>query len=138
MTRRPFALALLFAAAVAGCPGSLDDPDRFSAQFGTCPDMPAFFGKTCAVATCHAAKNPSAGLDLESDDIAGRLTGKMATGSSGLLIDPSSPSESVLYTKVTDSPPSGARMPLGGDPLDDAMVGCVLTWIESSTKGGSP
>jgi hypothetical protein len=138
MTRRSLFAALPLAAALTGCPGSLEDPDRFAMQFGTCPDIPTLFGKTCATAGCHAATNPSSGLDLASDDIIGRLSGKKAQGSTGLLIDPSAPSESVLYTKLTDAPPSGARMPLGGTPLDDKTAGCVLTWIETSTKGGSP
>lgn len=139
MSRRPL-LTTLFAIALAGCPGSLEDPDRFAEQFGTCPDTPALIAKSCASANCHAAENPSAGLDLASDDVIGRLSGQKAAGSAGLLVDPSAPAESVLYTKVTDAPPFGSRMPLGGNPLDDAQVDCILSWIESetSTKGASP
>jgi hypothetical protein len=128
---------LVFVTALAGCPGSLDDPDRFAGQFGTCPDVPALLSKTCATAGCHAAENPSSGLDLASDDIVGRLSGQKAVGGSGLLIDPTTPADSVLYEKVTDAPPFGGRMPLGGDPLDDAQVGCILSWLETSTKGAS-
>lgn len=137
MSRR-LLLTSILTAALAGCPGSLDDPDRFAEQFGTCPDVPTLLGKTCATAGCHAAESPSSGLDLASDDVAGRLSGQKAKGGDGLLIDPQTPADSVLYTKVTDAPPFGGRMPLGGDPLGDTQVSCILSWIETSTKGGSP
>jgi hypothetical protein len=74
-------------------------------------------------------------LDLESPGVFSRLSGKMAQGGSGLLIDPSQPDMSVLYTKLTTTPPFGSRMPLTGTPLDDSTVTCVLTWIQ---KGGTP
>ena len=63
-----------------------------------------------------------------------RLSGKKAMGGPGLLIDPTTPTASVLYTKLTPTPPFGARMPLVGAPLSDADIACVLSWIESSTK----
>ena len=50
-------------------------------------------------------------------------------GGTGLLIDPSSPATSVLYTKLTPNPPFGVRMPFGRPPLDDATIACVLQWI---------
>lgn len=138
MTRRLFLTPLLFVSVLAGCPGSLEDPDRFNDQFGTCPDVPALLSKTCATAGCHAADNPSTGLDLASDDLIGRLSGKKTAGGAGLLIDPTTPADSVLYTKVTGAPPYGGRMPLGGSPLDDTQVECILSWIETSTKGATP
>ena len=55
----------------------------------------------------------------------------MATEGPGLLVDPSAPSASVLYRKLTASPPFGAQMPLGQKPLPGAMAACVLDWIES-------
>jgi hypothetical protein len=63
-----------------------------------------------------------------------RLSGKQAMGGSGLLIDPANASASVLYTKLTPTPPFGARMPLVGAPLSDADMACVLSWIQTSTK----
>jgi hypothetical protein len=136
--KRTLLLAAVLAAALAGCPGSLEDPGRFDEQFGTCPDVPTYLATSCGTTGCHAATNSAGGLDLASADLATRLDGKKASGGTGLLIDPSSPDQSVLYTKLTASPPFGSRMPLGGAPLDDTTVSCVLTWIETSTKGGSP
>jgi hypothetical protein len=43
-----------------------------------------------------------------------------------------------MYTKLTASPPFGARMPFGETPLDDATIACVLQWItQQVTDGGA-
>jgi hypothetical protein len=141
MTPRLFSAAIALALLVAGCPGTLEDPARFDGEFGGadggggasgCPDIPMLFATTCALASCHAASNPANGLDLASPNVYERLSGKAATGGPGLLVDPANPSDSVLYTKLTPTPPFGSRMPFGGTPLDDATVACVLRWIEAS------
>jgi hypothetical protein len=139
---RRFLLTLGLAAPLAGCPGHLEDPGRFAGEFGTggstttaCPDVPTLLSTTCTAAGCHAATTPAAGLDLASPGVFMRLSGKQAMGGSGLLVDPTNPASSVLYTKLMSPPPFGSRMPLVGMPLGDAEVACVLTWIE---QGGSP
>jgi hypothetical protein len=140
---RRFLLALVLAAPLAGCPGSLEDPGRFAGEFGTgggstttaCPDVPTLLSTTCTMSGCHAATMPAAGLDLASPGVFMRLSGKMASGGPGLLVDPSNPASSILYLKLKTPPPFGSRMPLVGMPLDDAVVACVLTWIE---QGGAP
>jgi hypothetical protein len=126
------------------CPGELTDPALFrgdggaldnpepAPDAGACPDIPTqVFQADCAA--CHSASSPQGGLDLASPDVAARLVGVPAQGA-GLLIDPADPAMSALYTKLTSTPPFGARMPLGGTPLDDATMGCLLTWI--SQQGG--
>jgi hypothetical protein len=148
--------ALAALATLAGCPGNLDDPGRFAAQFGTggsggggtggststggtgggdggtCPDIPTFFAATCTATGCHSATSPAAELDLASPDLATRLAGKMATGGPGLLLDPAMPASSILYEKLQSPPPFGSRMPLVGTPLSDAQMACVLSWITTS------
>ncbi len=166
---RIFLVALLAPASVlAGCPGSLEDPARFDAEFGIaggnggarggggadgggttgsvggagggsgggsgCASPPPSFGTTCSVSGCHAAITPAGGLDLASPNIVMRLSGKKAMGGAGLLIDPTTPAASVLYTKLTATPPFGSRMPLVGGPLSDPDIACVLSWIESEVK----
>jgi len=147
--------SLALAAAMAGCsPGSLDDPGRFDVngspagtdiaggqdgggtgivlgEGGACPDIPRFFAATCTASSCHNASDEAQGLDLQSPDVASRLVSVMATEGPGLLVDPSAPSASILYLKLTASPPFGAEMPLGQKPLPEAMTACVLDWIES-------
>jgi hypothetical protein len=136
---RPAFLAVPFALALAGCPGSLDDPGRFTGHLGdACPDIPSLLATTCAIGGCHTADMPSVGLDLASADIPGRLAGKHATGGVGVLVDPTDPVSSVLYTKLTTSPPFGARMPLNHVPFDDVTVGCVLAWLEEGGDAGAP
>jgi hypothetical protein len=118
-------------AACVGCPASLEDPGRFTNALGPCPDVPQdVFIKVCSTtAGCHSAVDKMLGLDLQSQGVASRLVGVHATGGPGLLVDPASPSTSILYTKLTASPPYGARMPFGEAPLPDATIACVLQWI---------
>jgi len=150
-----FSGGLALVAATAGCPGTLDDPGRFApgalddgggvagdsgipgpaatAEGGgsgdDCPNIPQLFESTCTGASCHSASNKAQGLDLQSPDVAARLVNVPATEGAGLLIDPSAPAQSILYLKLSPSPPFGARMPLGATPLDASTLGCVLAWI---------
>jgi hypothetical protein len=144
-----------------GCPTSLDEPGRFGlngsasgsdrggddadgggtggvlGEGGACPDIPRFFAATCTASSCHNASDEAQGLDLQSPDAAPRLVSVMATEGPGLLVDPSAPSASILYLKLTASPPFGAQMPLGQKPLSGAMTACVLDWIESGEMAGA-
>jgi len=147
---------LALAATTAGCPAaSLEDPTRFDGnggasatdkggdsldgggagsvlgEGGACPDIPRFFAATCTASSCHNASDEAQGLNLQSPDVTSRLVSVMATEGPGLLVDPSAPSASVLYLKLTASPPFGAQMPLGQKPLPGAVTACVLDWIES-------
>ena len=136
MTRRSLCLFVALAVPLAGCPGSLDDPSRFDGQFGDgggggCPDTPTFLASTCTAVGCHNTTTLAGGLDLASPGVFGRLSGKKAMGGPGLLIDPTNPSASVLYTKLGTPPPFLSRMPLVGTPLSSAQAACVLAWIES-------
>jgi hypothetical protein len=130
--------ALLALVALAGCPGTLDDPERFVSDDaavdagGDGPsstvDVPHIFAATCADAGCHSSTDKAQGLDLQSDDMVARLLGVPARGG-GLLIDPASPTHSVLYAKLTSNPPFGVRMPLGKPALDDTTLTSILSWV---------
>jgi hypothetical protein len=130
-------LALMLAA--AGCPGRLTEPERFVVATdlgdgGACPDIPSFFAATCTSSTCHSSDNKAQGLDLQSPDVASRLVGVSATEGPGVLVDPSSPADSILYQKLSPDPPFGARMPLAERPLDSSMLACVLAWISDQSS----
>jgi hypothetical protein len=155
--------ALLSGGVTWGCPGTLDDPARFvdagaagaadvsapvqgeeageAGALGSCPDVPALLAQTCTASTCHSASNKAQGLDLQSPDLAARLVGVPATEGPGLLVDPSAPTKSVLYAKLTANPPFEARMPLGAAPLDAPTLACVLDWVTqtaaASDDGGA-
>jgi hypothetical protein len=147
---RPARIGALGALVVCtACAGTLDDSARFLtdagpdsvtdlATDGGCPDIPTqVFRPECAGAGCHSAASKQADLDLESPDVASRLVGVRAMGG-GLLVDPTHPAASVLYTKLTPTPPYGARMPLVGTLLDGATMTCVLDWISQQGGGSSP
>jgi Malectin domain len=139
---------LLPVLAWTGCAGSLEDPEMFTMQpdagtpveaaveaaaAPTCPDVPTLFAKTCGTTGCHDATTKAEALDLVSPGLASRLVGVPSVEGVGLLIDPTTPSKSVLYTKLLSSPPFGARMPTGG-ALDTSTTQCVLAWITSQTS----
>jgi hypothetical protein len=153
----------LLVVAVAGCPGTLDDPGRFAVaaaddagaadgaiweaaaeadsagvDASDCPDVPRVLATTCSAASCHSASNKAQGLDLASPNLSTRLVDVPATEGSGLLIDSSAPSKSVLYLKLTPDPPFGARMPLGSTYLSATTLACVLRWIGLAANGNAP
>jgi hypothetical protein len=151
LPHRTAAIAALLAPALAaaGCAGTITDPWSFAAQGDgggagptvdaaapACPDVPTKLAASCAGTGCHDATTRAQALDLASPGVASRLVGVPATEGAGLLVDPSNPSKSVVYTKLLASPPFGARMPTGA-PLDDATIACVLDWVTSVAGSGS-
>src|SRR5215208_5897142 len=68
-------VATLAAFAFVGCPGELENPERFGPA--TCPapiDVPTeIFVPSCTDVLCHGSVEPAAGLDLLSDNVLERL-----------------------------------------------------------------
>lgn len=151
----------LFGLAGAACVGSLDEEER--ARFGvlpdagtvdagpapdagpSCPDVLAtVLGSTegpkgCAQTACHSTNVASQGLDFESPDLFGRLSGQASANCSGeVYIDPQDPASSLIYKKIGPGPYpcGGGRMPIG-PPLSDTEIACILTLIEQQTSGGA-
>ena len=61
-----------------------------------------------------------------------RLVDKRAKGGPGLLIDSASPDQSVLLTKLTDTPPFQFQMPLGAPPISAEEMACVQAWVQAA------
>ena len=132
------------ALAVASCAGALDDPGRFaylaggsdagpaSASDAGCDAVSRVFVPSCATSACHSAQTQQANLDLESPGLPRRLVQKPASGGPGFLIDAQSPDRSVLYLKVTSTPPFNFQMPLGAPPLPPDQVACLKAWVEAA------
>lgn len=86
---------------------------------------------------CHTAGGDSpigllvGGLDLGSYD--GLRHGGAQSGAD--VVIPGQPCESMLYRKVENGPPFGARMPLDGPPFlseDDVQV--IVDWIAEGAR----
>jgi hypothetical protein len=61
----------IVAVVATGCPGTLENPERFK---GGCPDVPAeILGKKCGTAFCHDATTKQSQLDLVSSGVATRV-----------------------------------------------------------------
>jgi hypothetical protein len=121
-----------------GCPGTLDDPSRFEGALAAdsmapCHDVVStVFTARCALGGCHTTMTMAGSLDLEAPHLYQRLDGVPASSGPGVLIDPSGdPGHSVLYEKLTSSPPFGAQMPLAGPLLDPSTLACVAAWIRA-------
>jgi hypothetical protein len=149
MRTERMALSWLSASAAAvclltGCPGTLDDKERFvayaathtdaggyfSTEGGVCGDVVAriFVGR-CGDTGCHSAASPQQGLDLVSPGVASRVVGVAGQTCSTILADPKNPGGSLLYQKLATKPPCGSQMPLARPPLSGADVACVRAWI---------
>lgn len=143
-------VVVLFLAALTlpGCPGELEDPDRFST---VCDPPSQIFAKTCGASSCHDAKEPEANLDLESPGVEARLIDVPADCAEPdpddpeacvcpdrLLVDSQNPDASYLLEKVTQEVPEcDDRMPLLTGNLRSREVECLRTWILQIT-GNAP
>jgi len=134
-------LALL----MLGCPGALENPERFLPvdAGGPCTvdDVePVIFANSCAGAGCHQAFDggtpASNNLDLVAPGLKARLV-KQTSSCSNISM------AQYLVEKVKPTATcAGSRMPLGKPPLTLNQIACVEAWVNSvldagSTDGGS-
>lgn len=139
-----------------GCPGRLEDIERFATVPCGTPGQPActttstrtstgtntstivtaadtLIRQRCATPGCHPADNPQAGLDLATADIAGRLSDVMSPTTvcrDRILLVPGDGQASLLYDKLLDQPVCGSPMPLVGDRFTEAERAEVRAWID--------
>jgi hypothetical protein len=103
-------------------------------------DVPQMFQDRCAGSACHSNGDAAAGgLDLTSPGVEDRVSGATSINCAGILADPSDPESSLLYTKVSETPDCGARMPLSAEPLNEDEMLCLREWISGllpPTGGG--
>jgi hypothetical protein len=135
------------ALALAGCPGSLDNPELFrdggvgaggGGNAGPCGDVPtAIFAPKCGGTGCHGGVGPQQGLDLEAPGVAARVVGIPAKECTGILADPANPTGSILYTKLLSGGACGAQMPLARPVLPQAEIDCIKTWIQEQGGGST-
>ena len=150
------ALSVIAVVSLTGCPGTLDNPSQFSEGVGdgsagsggsggstaqcdiaveSVPEQ--LFVPTCATSSCHDTSAPAGDLDLVSPDVASRLVDQPSSQCPvELLVNPTTPEDSLLFDKVSNAIPScGDRMPLGSS-LPPEKIACVRAWIELVTGGG--
>jgi hypothetical protein len=132
MISRIAAVSLL---ALAGCPGRLDDPERFEAVSGLEPDAgagpckaeTAVFAPVCG--SCHNPTLLSGGLDLRSPGVAMRIT-------TGRGMCKPEPLLQLIRSKLTPMPDCGTSMP-PGTPLPADEVSCVDAYLTALADGGT-
>lgn len=127
---------------LAGCAGSLDNPNRFgdggSSGF-VCPSLgkPAkaeVILKKC-VSGCHSAAVQASGLDLESPDTGARLV-DVSTVACPPRLRVDRVDGGTLEELITEANPScTASMPPGGG-LTNAEISCIVEWTRNLAAGG--
>jgi hypothetical protein len=94
----------------------------------------AVFGPTCSNAGCHsgpASGSLPAGLDLTNADASfASLVGIASIEEATILrVAAGDPDNSYLIQKLEGTAASGQQMPLGGTPLDPAVIADIRLWI---------
>jgi hypothetical protein len=127
---------LLVAVALAGCPGTLENPEDFNISCGD-----TVLADRCATSGCHDGTTQAANLNLTRDGLEARVVGVAGstepdpngTGAAdcdGLILAvPADPASSLIYRKTVD-PPCGSKMPIGA-PLNATEQQCLLELIGS-------
>jgi hypothetical protein len=130
--------------ALAGCAGSLDNPDRFGDGGSNltgfvCPSLgkPAkaeVILKKC-VSGCHSAAVIESGLDLESPEAGGRLV-DISTNACPPRHRVDRADGGTLQELISQSTPSCApSMPPGGG-LTNGEISCIIEWTRNLAAGG--
>lgn len=158
-------LALIVtAAALAGCPGTIDeemfrnsregstrtDATANEGGSGTCPSGVSDVHRDlivakCATASCHSAMAHAGSLDLESANLGARLINVPSTSAAcaprALVTINGATVDGVFFGRLQEMPPCGLRMPLGMAGLTaqeiDCLKGYVRTLSGSSSDGGA-
>jgi outer membrane protein assembly factor BamB len=119
------------ASGTAGNSAPAGNPNSFSAIYSQ------IMAQRCAGSVCHSGTATGGSLSIPAGATASAvrssLLNRPASGSecssSGLsLVVPGNPDMSLLYRKVAEMPPCGARMPPTG-PLTAEEIGRIRAWI---------
>jgi hypothetical protein len=135
----------LVAYAFAGCgsasptPNS-DPPATFSAIYPLI--FPAETNAKCD--SCHAmpaaavVSNGGLHMGIDKATAYAALVGKKSTPggtcANRTLVVPNDPDMSLLWQKLSPTPPCGSRMPFGGMPLPDQQIQMVRSWIAAGAQ----
>lgn len=92
-----------------------------------------FERRGCTNAACHGAA-ASAGLNLQTGASYNNLVNVMATSEAIIRVIPNDADGSYLVIKLEGRQTVGARMPLGGQPLDQTDITNIRNWI---TRGAN-
>jgi hypothetical protein len=113
----------------SGADAARDSATVASSDGSVSCDFKALIQAKCGSAGCHGGPTTSTGLDLTSDNLADRVSGRHGADSCAeqLMIDKANPAQSVLYLRVTGTT-CGVRMPIGGS-LSESDQACVLEWL---------
>ena len=92
---------------------------------------------------CHKVQGNGGGLMFDPADRMGTYTALLNVTSKGLsgsscsgktYVVPGKPDESLLYTKVSPTPPCGLRMPASGVVLEDSEIATFKAWIMAGAR----
>ncbi|MBW2404445.1 MAG: hypothetical protein JRF42_11730 [Deltaproteobacteria bacterium] len=125
--------AVVSALVIAGCPGSLSNPDDFIDGGSIGKDAETILAESCGTTGCHdASPQAQAGLDLISPNVESRVVDINAIGlgcESDVLVVAGDADGSHLLDKVLDLPTiCGLQMPLVGIlPPDEIEI--LRQWI---------
>ena len=138
---RTLPLALLVASAVAlaaGCTEKLVQPPPPPTVFGVPDSIQEVFTNNCALSNCHAGSAPQQGMAL-TDARTSWLAIVGVTSSERpqfQRIEPGDSLDSYIVMKLrNDARKLGQPMPLGGYPLDPALVMRVASWAQAGAPG---
>jgi hypothetical protein len=132
LRRRPLLALPVLISALTGCPGHLENPERFrDAGADSDPDLQtSLLTPRCATSNCHGAGRPAGGLDLHSPGLASRLVGAPSTTCEGrVLVFPDNPGQGYFFEILQAMPACGSRMPLLGTPLTEAEIDALRAYV---------
>ena len=92
-----------------------------------------FSRKGCTASSCHGSSQ-QAGLDLRSGSSYAALVNVQSTQSTAARVIPGNADDSYLIVKVEGRQTVGARMPVGGSPLDNIDLTNLKNWINQGAK----
>lgn len=108
------------------------DPDSSTGDTGPpvsfAADVQPIFDARCAIPSCHDATTMTNQLDLSGNAYDRIIDMSALFGST--LVTCGSLENSFLFRKIDENmPPTGARMPSTGGPLEDAQIETIGNWI---------
>ncbi len=102
-------------------------------------DVQPILTASCAVSGCHTGSSPAQSMSLSAGQTFANTVNRAALEAPNLArVCPGNPDESYLVHKVQGTQGtvggSGARMPLGGQPLSQPQINTIRAWISAGAQ----